>query len=142
LIIVCHTQIQIILSVLVINAVLGTTLLWSQLSNVQATSNESGTIQCITAPCNFPSSQTMPLSSKSDTNNDTMLISRNGIELPIGKQNTNNQNEPCLSPCPPGADMCIQMCKPTGQQDTANEEVESQNDLQQETKLSSEPDEP
>lgn len=36
--------------------------------------------------------------------------------------------------------MCIQMCKPTGQQGTANEEIESQSDPQQETILSSEPD--
>lgn len=44
-----------LLSILIISGVLGTTLVWSQLAFVQATSNESGTIQCITIPCDYPS---------------------------------------------------------------------------------------
>ena len=47
-----------LLSILVINGILGITLAWSQLAFVQASTNESGTIQRITTPCDFPSSQT------------------------------------------------------------------------------------
>ena len=151
-----------LLSILVISGVLGITLAWSQLAFVQATSNESGTIQCITTPCDFPQSQTtsnesgtiqcittpcdypspqpLPMPPESDSNNDTVTAPRNEIELPSEGQNSNNQIEPCLSPCPPGAEMCIQMCKPTGQQGTTNEEIESQSDPQQEAILSSVPD--
>lgn len=77
---------------------------------------------------------------KSDSNNDTVTVPKNGIELPTEGQSSSNQVEPCLSPCPPGAEMCIQMCKPTGQQGTTNEEIESQTDPQQEAILSSVPD--
>jgi hypothetical protein len=151
-----------LLSILVFSGVLGITLAWSQLAFVQASSNESGTIQCITTPCEFPPSQTtsnesgtiqcitnpcdhpssqpLPTPPKSDSNNDTVTGPRNGIELPSEEQNSSNQIEPCLSPCPPEAEMCIQMCKPIDQQGTTNQEIESQSDPQQEAILSSVPD--
>ncbi|MGI0000998.1 MAG: hypothetical protein ACRD6Q_07215, partial [Nitrososphaeraceae archaeon] len=115
-----------LLSILIISGILGTTLVWSQLAFVQATSNESGTIQCITTPCDFPPSQAtsnesgtiqcittpcdypshQPLSMppKSNSNNDTVTVPKNGIELPTEGQSSSNQIEPCLSPCPPGAE--------------------------------------
>jgi len=151
-----------LLSILAISGVLGITLVWSQLALVQATSNGSGTIQCITAPCDFPPSQTtsngsgtiqcitapcdypspqpLPMPPVSDSNNNTVTSPKNGIELPSEEQNSSNQIEPCLSPCPPGAEMCIQMCKPTSQQGKTTEEIESQSNPQQEDILSSVPD--
>ena len=151
------------LFILVINGILGITLAWSQLAFVQASTNESGTIQCITTPCDYPPSQTMsnesgtiqcitapcdyptpqplPMPPDSDSNNDTVTAPKNGIESPTEVQNSSsNQIEPCLSPCPPGAEMCIQMCKLPGQQGTTNEEIESQSGSQQEDILSSVPD--
>ena len=92
-----------LLSILVISGVLGITLAWSQLAFVQATSNESGTIQCITIPCDYPSPQPLSMPPKSDSNNDTVTVPKNGIELPTEGQSSSNQVEPCLSPCPPGA---------------------------------------
>ncbi len=77
---------------------------------------------------------------ESDSNNDTVTAPRNGIESPTEVQNSSNQIEPCLSTCPPGAEMCIQMCKLPGQQGTTNEEIESQSGPQQEAILSSVPD--
>ena len=74
---------------------------------------------------------------ESDSNNNTVTSPRNGIELPSEEQNTSNHIEPCLSPCPPGAEMCIQMCKPTSQQGKTTEEIESQSNPQQEAILSS-----
>ena len=152
-----------LLFILVINGILGITLAWSQLAFVQASTNESGTIQCITTPCDYPPSQTMsnvsgtiqcitapcdyptpqplPMPPDSDSNNDTVTAPKNGIESPTEVQNSSsNQIEPCLSPCPPGAEMCIQMCKLPGQQGTTNEEIESQSGSQQEDILSSVPD--
>jgi hypothetical protein len=129
-----------LLSILVISVVLGITLAWSQLAFVQASSNESGTIQCITTPCDYPTPQPLPMPPESDSNNDTVTAPRNGIESPTEVQSSSSQIEPCLSPCPPGVEMCIQMCKPPGQQDTINEEIESQSGPQQEAILSSVPD--
>ena len=151
-----------ILSILIISSVFGITLVWSQLPFVQASSNESGTVQCITAPCDFPPSQTtsnesgtvqcitapcdypspqpLPTPPESDNNNDTVTTPKNGMELPSEEQNSSDQIEPCLSPCPPGAEMCIQMCSPTSQQGKTTEEMESQSDPQQEAILSSVPD--
>jgi hypothetical protein len=57
-----------------------------------------------------------------------------GIETSDESQNNNDKNEPCLSPCLPGTEMCIQMCKPTGQQGLVNEEPQS--DSQQESNFS------
>ncbi|TVP41181.1 hypothetical protein [Candidatus Nitrosocosmicus arcticus] len=157
----------ILLSSLIISAFLGTTFAWTQSASVQATSNHSGTVQCITAPCDFPPSQTtsnhsgtvqcitapcdfppsqttsnhsgtvqcitapcdyhssQPLSSspKLDGNDDTITAPESGIETPGENLESRDNNEPCLSPCPPGTEMCIQMCKPTGQQDIVNEET-------------------
>jgi hypothetical protein len=129
-----------LLFILVINGILGITLAWSQLAFVQASTNESGTIQCITTPCDYPTPQPLPMSPDSDSNNDTVTAPKNGIESPTEVQNSSNQIEPCLSPCPPGAEMCIQMCKLPGQQGTTNEEIESQSGSQQEDILSSVPD--
>ena len=129
-----------LLFILVINGILGITLAWSQLAFVQASTNESGTIQCITTPCDYPTPQPLPMPPDSYSNNDTVTAFRNGIESPTEVQNSSNQIEPCLSPCPPGAEMCIQMCKLPGQQDTTNEEIESQSGPQQEAILSSVPD--
>jgi len=129
-----------LLFILVINGILGITLVWSQLAFVQASTNESGTIQCITTPCDYPTPQPLPMPPDSDSNNDTVTAPKNGIESPTEVQNSSNQFEPCLSPCPPGTEMCIQMCKVPGQQGTTNEEIESQSGSQQEDILSSVPD--
>src|SRR5215210_1893806 len=80
------------------------------------------------------------MSPDSDSNNDTVTAPKNGIESPTEVQNSSNQIEPCLSPCPPGSEMCIQSCKLPGQQGTTNEELESQSGPQQEDILSSVPD--
>ena len=175
----------ILLSVLIISgAILGTTMIMTPLALVQATTNQSGTVQscitapcdfpssqattnqsgtvqCITAPCDFPSSQATtnqsgtvqcitapcdyhsppPLSSspKLNGNNDTVTAPKSGIETSGEGQDSSDKKEPCLSPCPPGTEMCIQMCKPTGQQDIVNEEPQS--DSQQETNFSPQADE-
>lgn len=126
-----------LLSILVTSAVLGITVAWSQLAYVQATSNESGAIQCITTPCEFPSPQPMPIPPESDSSNDTITTPKKDVELPTEGQNGTNQNEPCISPCPPGSEVCIQMCQPTGQPNVPIEETESPNDPQQEVNSSS-----
>ncbi|MDR4491616.1 MAG: hypothetical protein R2685_12065 [Candidatus Nitrosocosmicus sp.] len=152
-----------ILSVLLIGATVGTAFGWTPLGSVQATTNQSGSVQsggvqCITAPCNPPSSQTTtnqsgsvqsggvqcitapcnyqspsPFSSSPnlDGKDDTITHPNSGVETPDESQNSNDQNEPCVSPCPPGTEMCIQMCKPTSQQGLVNEEPQS--DSQQES---------
>ena len=157
----------ILLSVLIISgAFLGTTMILTPLALVQATMNQSGTVQsgtvqCITAPCDFPPSQAAtnqsgtvqcitapcdyhsppPLSSspKLNGNNDTVTAPKSGIETSGEGQDSSDKKEPCLSPCPPGTEMCVQMCKPTGQQDIVNEEPQS--DSQQETNFSPQADE-
>ncbi len=148
-----------LLSILVISAVLGITVAMAQLAYVQASSNESGTIQCITTPCDFPPSQTtsnesgtiqcittpcefpspqpMPLPPESDSSNDTITTPKKDVELPTEGQNGTNQNEPCISPCPPGSEVCIQMCQPAGQSNAPIEETESPNDPKQEVNSSS-----
>jgi hypothetical protein len=153
----------ILLSVLIVSGAffLGTTMILTPSALVQATTNQSGTVQCITAPCDFSPSQTTtnqsgtvqcitapcdyqsppPLSSspKLDGNNDTVTAPKSGIETSGEGQDSSDKKEPCLSPCPPGAEMCIQMCKPTGQQDIVNEEPQSNS--QQETNFSPQADE-
>jgi hypothetical protein len=71
--------------------------------------NESGTIQCITTPCELPSPQ--PVSPISDNNSTVPLIPKNITQPP---ESPPNDPEPCISPCSPG-EICIQMCKPIGQ---------------------------
>lgn len=86
-------------------------------------SNESGTIQCITTPCEFPSPQPMPPESIPDKNNSES-IPENVTQIPTDNpQNDPNNPEPCISPCPPG-EICIQMCKPLGQLETSVTEPE------------------
>ena len=128
-----------LLSILLIGAFVGSTFGWTQLGSIQATTNQSGpvqsgTVQCITAPCDYRSPQPLSSSPILNGNDDTVTVPKNGIESPGEGQDTSDKNEPCLSPCPQGAEMCIQMCKPTSQQDKVNEE--SQSDPQQETNLS------
>ncbi len=85
-------------------------------------SNGSGTIQCITTPCEFPSPQPMPPESIPDKNNSES-IPENVTQIPDNSQNDPNNPEPCISPCPPG-EICIQMCKPIGQLETSVTESE------------------
>ena len=110
----------------------------------QATSNQSGpvqsgTVQCITAPCNYQSPQSLSSSPNLDGNDHTITAPKNDIETPDEGQDSRDKNEPCLSPCPPGTEMCIQMCKPTHQQARVNEGPQS--DSQQETDFSPQGDE-
>ncbi len=105
----------------------------------QATTNQSGTVQCITAPCDYHSPPPLSSSPKLNGNNDTVTAPKSGIETSGEGQDSSDKKEPCLSPCPPGTEMCIQMCKPTGQQDIVNEEPQS--DSQQETNFSPQADE-
>jgi hypothetical protein len=128
-----------ILSVLLIGAFVGTLFGWTQLGSVQATLNQSGpvqsgSVQCITAPCNYQSPPPLSSSANLDGNNNTITAPKSGIETSDEIQNSNDKNEPCLSPCSRGTEMCIQMCKPTGQQGLVNEEPQS--DSQQESNFS------
>jgi hypothetical protein len=93
----------------------------SSSSTVQPT-NDSGTIQCITTPCEYPSPQPMP--PESNNNTDTTSIPRNVTQVPDFPQTGPNNAEPCISPCPPG-EICIQMCKPIGEVGTSNSESDS-----------------
>ena len=82
------------------------------------TGNESHTIQCITTPCKYPTSQAIPPEPKIDKT--IVLPAPNGTR-PVNPDESSNSNssqtEPCISPCPPGQ-VCIQMCKPIGQPET------------------------
>jgi hypothetical protein len=106
----------------------------SQATTNQSGTVQSGTVQCITAPCDYHSPPPLSSSPKLNGNNDTVTAPKSGIETSGEGQDSSDEKEPCLSPCPPGTEMCIQMCKPTGQQDIVNEEPQS--DLQQETNFS------
>ena len=133
-----------LLSVLLIGAFVGTFFGWTQLGSVQATLNQSGpvqsgSVQCITAPCNYQSPSPLSSSPNLDGNDNTITAQNSEIETPDESQNSNDKNEPCLSPCPPGTEICIQMCKPTGQQGLVNEEPQS--DSQQEFNFSHHTDE-
>ena len=133
-----------ILSVLLIGAFVGTSFGWTQLGSVQATLNQSGPIQsgnvqCFAAPCNYQSPPPLSLSPNLDGNDNTITAPKSEIETPHESQNSSDKNEPCLSPCPPGTEMCIQMCKPTSQQGTVNEDPQS--DSQQESNFSPQTDE-
>ena len=82
------------------------------------TGNESHTIQCITTPCEYPTSQVMPPEPEIDKT--IALPAHNGTKLVNSDESSNSnssQTEPCISPCPPGQ-VCIQMCKPIGQPET------------------------
>ena len=94
----------------------------------------SGSVQCITAPCNYQSPPPLSSSANLDGNDNTIAAPKSGIETSDEIQNSNDKNEPCLSPCSRGTEMCIQMCKPTGQQGLVNEEPQS--DSQQESNFS------
>lgn len=76
--------------------------------------NDSGTIQCITTPCEYPSPQPMP----PESNNNNTSIPKNVTQLPDLPQPDPNNPDPCISPCPPG-EICIQMCKPIGDVETS-----------------------
>ena len=133
-----------ILSVLLISAFVSVTLIWIQLGSVQAALNQSGpvqsgTVQCITAPCNYQSHPPLSSSPNIDNNQNTFDAPNSDIQTPDESQNSNDENEQCLSPCPPGTEMCIQMCKPTGQQGLVNEEPTS--DSQKQANLSPQVDE-
>lgn len=96
-----------------VSAILGVSVIGSQSSYAQ-TSNESDTIQCVTTPCELPTT-TQPLQVEKNTINTTVMP-RDETPLSSEFQNNNDgQTEPCISPCPPG-ELCIQMCQPTGQQ--------------------------
>jgi hypothetical protein len=88
--------------------------------------NESGTIQCITTPCEFPSPKPIPPISD---NNSTLPqpTPTNNTQSPEVPQ---NNPEPCISPCPPG-EVCIQMCKPVGQLETSITESDSPSERQE-----------
>jgi hypothetical protein len=95
---------------------------------------QSGGVQCFAAPCNYQSPPLLSSSPNLDGNDDMITAPKNGKETPDASQNDNDNNEPCVSPCPPGTEMCIQMCKPTSQQGIVNEEPQSVS--QQESNLS------
>jgi hypothetical protein len=88
--------------------------------------NESGTIQCITTPCEFPSPQPMPPISD---NNNTLPPSTptNNTRSPKSPQ---TDPRPCISSCPPGV-ICIQMCKPVGQLEDSITESDSPSEEQE-----------
>jgi hypothetical protein len=79
------------------------------------TGNESQTIQCITTPCKYPTSQAMPPEPEIDKT--VALPASNGTKPAATVDGGNNGTEPCISPCPPGQ-ICIQMCRPIGQPET------------------------
>lgn len=73
-----------ILSVLLIGATVVTFFGWTQLGSVQATINQSapvqsGSVQCITAPCNYQSPPLLSTSSKLDNNENTIDASNSEI---------------------------------------------------------------
>ncbi len=104
-----------ILSILSVSAILGVSVIGSQSSYAQ-TSNESDTIQCVTTPCELATT-TQPLPAEQNTTN-TIVMPKDETQLSSELQNNNDgQTEPCISPCPPG-EVCIQMCQPTGLQNT------------------------
>ncbi len=92
-------------------------------------SNQSGPIQCITTPCEFPSPQPTPPESIPDKNNSGP-IPENVTQVPSNSQNDPTNPEPCISPCPPG-EICIQMCKPIGEVETSITEPEPSRDQEQ-----------
>ncbi|MDF0681528.1 MAG: hypothetical protein P0116_11255 [Candidatus Nitrosocosmicus sp.] len=100
---------------------------------------QSGNVQCFAAPCNYQSPPPLSLSPNLDGNDNTITAPKSEIETPHESQNSSDKNEPCLSPCPPGTEMCIQMCKPTSQQGTVNKDPQS--DSQQESNFSPQTDE-
>jgi hypothetical protein len=72
-----------ILSVLLIGAFVGTLFGWTQLGSVQATLNQSGpvqsgSVQCITAPCNYQSPPPLSLSANLDGNDNTITAPKSG----------------------------------------------------------------
>jgi hypothetical protein len=79
------------------------------------TGNESQTIQCITTPCKYPTSQAMPPEPEIDKT--VALPASNGTKPAATVDGGKNGTEPCISPCPPGQ-ICIQMCRPIGQPET------------------------
>jgi hypothetical protein len=86
-------------------------------SSSKLTGNDSHTIQCITTPCKYPTSQAMPPEPEIDKT--VALPAPNGTKPvnPGESSNNDSQTEPCISPCPPGQ-VCIQICKPIGQPET------------------------
>src|SRR5688572_7086538 len=90
-------------------------------------SNESGTIQCITYPCEFPPSPQPNLPDSQPDNNKRIPVPKNLTQLP---ETPPNDPQPCISPCPPG-EICIQMCKPIGELETSVTESDSSSPQEQ-----------
>ncbi len=90
-------------------------------------SNESGTIQCITYPCEFHSSPQSSLPDSQPDNNKSLPVPNNLTQLP---EIPPNDHQPCISPCPPG-EICIQMCKPIGELETSVTESDSSSPQEQ-----------
>jgi hypothetical protein len=102
-------------------------LLVSSSSLTPRPSDESGTIQCITYPCEFPSSPQPSLPDSQPDNNKSIPVPKNLTQLP---EIPPNDPEPCISPCPPG-EICIQMCKPIGELETSVTESDSSSPQEQ-----------
>ena len=91
-------------------------------------SNETGTINCITYPCEFPSSPPPNLpDSQPNNSSNSIPIAKNITQIP---ETPPNDPEPCVSPCPPG-EICIQMCKPIGDVETPVTESTTSGEQQQ-----------